>query len=68
MTITPVETKRQLLERLREVEDVGILRRAFVRSLEIIGEASKKLPENFREAHEEIEWRSIAGMRDTCPR
>jgi uncharacterized protein with HEPN domain len=40
------------------------LQRAFVRSLEIIGEATKKLPENFRAAHPEIEWRSIARMRD----
>jgi uncharacterized protein with HEPN domain len=40
------------------------LRRAFVRSLEIIGEAAKKIPEDFRLAHSEIEWRSMAGMRD----
>lgn len=40
------------------------LRRAFVRSLEVIGEASKKVPASFREAHPEVEWRSIAGMRD----
>jgi uncharacterized protein with HEPN domain len=40
------------------------LRRAFVRSLEIIGEASKKLPEAFRAQHPEVEWRAMAGMRD----
>jgi uncharacterized protein with HEPN domain len=40
------------------------LRRAFVRSLEIIGEAAKKVPEDFREAHPDIEWRAMAGMRD----
>jgi uncharacterized protein with HEPN domain len=40
------------------------LRRAFVRSLEIIGEASKKLPEMFRTQHPEVEWRAMAGMRD----
>lgn len=40
------------------------LRRAFVRSLEVIGEAVKNLPEEFRAAHSEIEWRSIARMRD----
>jgi uncharacterized protein with HEPN domain len=40
------------------------LRRAFVRSLEIIGEAAKKVPEDFRTAHPDVEWRAMAGMRD----
>jgi len=40
------------------------LRRAFVRSLEIIGEAAKKVPEDFRTAYPEVEWRAMAGMRD----
>jgi uncharacterized protein with HEPN domain len=40
------------------------LRRAFVRSLEIIGEAAKKIPEEFRTQHPQIAWRAMAGMRD----
>jgi uncharacterized protein with HEPN domain len=40
------------------------LRRAFVRSLEIIGEAAKKVPEDFRVEHPAVEWRAMAGMRD----
>ena len=40
------------------------LTRAFVRSLEIIGEAAKKVPDEFREAHPALEWRAMAGMRD----
>ena len=40
------------------------LRRAFVRSLEIIGEAVKKVPEEFRLGHPTVEWRAMAGMRD----
>jgi uncharacterized protein with HEPN domain len=40
------------------------LRRAFVRSLEVIGEAAKTVPEDFRAAHPAIEWRAMAGMRD----
>ena len=39
------------------------LRRAFVRSLEIIGEATKKVPDDFRAAHPAVEWRAMAGMR-----
>jgi uncharacterized protein with HEPN domain len=41
-----------------------VLKRACVRSLEIIGEATKKLPDDFKENHRQIEWRSIAGTRD----
>ena len=40
------------------------LRRAFVRSLEIIGEAAKKLPDEFRIQYPKVEWRAMAGMRD----
>lgn len=40
------------------------LRRSFVRSLEIIGEAVKNLPHDFKDAHPEVEWKKIAGMRD----
>jgi len=40
------------------------LRRAFVRSLEIIGEAAKQLPPEWRDAHPAVKWRSMARMRD----
>ena len=40
------------------------LQRAFVRSLEIIGEATKKVPDPFRQQYPTIEWRAMAGMRD----
>jgi uncharacterized protein with HEPN domain len=40
------------------------LQRAFVRSIEIIGEAAKHVPDDFRQLHPQIEWRAMAGMRD----
>lgn len=40
------------------------LKRAFVRSIEVMGVAVKKISDQVREEHPEIEWRAIAGMRD----
>jgi uncharacterized protein with HEPN domain len=40
------------------------LKRAFVRSIEVIGEAVKRIPESLRQKHPSIDWRAIAGMRD----
>lgn len=35
-----------------------------VRNLEIIGEAVKNIPSNFRKRYSFIEWKKIAGLRD----
>jgi uncharacterized protein with HEPN domain len=37
---------------------------AVVRNLEIIGEAVNKLPPSFKEAHEDMPWHQIAGLRN----
>ena len=41
-----------------------VLKRAIVRSLEIIGEATKKIPADFKLRWSTVNWRSMAGMRD----
>ena len=53
----------ECLEKDRFLTD-ETLTRAVVRSLEVIGEATKKLPEDFRLNHPEVEWKKIAGTRD----
>lgn len=40
------------------------LKRAVVRSLEIVGEATKKIPADFKETWNTIQWKNMAGMRD----
>ena len=40
------------------------LKRAIVRSLEIIGEATKKIPVDFKIKWGSIKWKNMAGMRD----
>ena len=40
------------------------LKRAFVRSLEVIGEASKKVARYIGKEYPDVNWRDVAGMRD----
>lgn len=37
---------------------------ATIRALEVIGEATKKVPSSIREQYPEIPWREMAGIRD----
>lgn len=37
---------------------------AVIRSLEIIGEAAKKIPEEIRQKYPSFPWKGMAGMRD----
>ncbi len=41
-----------------------ILSRACLKSLEIIGEASRNISEDLKKAHPEIPWRQMTGMRN----
>lgn len=44
--------------------DDKTLKRAFVRSLEIIGEATKQIPADFKQNYPQVNWKEMAGMRD----
>jgi len=37
---------------------------AVIRKFEIVGEATKCLPDELKEGHHEIQWKRMAGMRD----
>jgi uncharacterized protein with HEPN domain len=65
-----IRTETQyLLDRVQGLEKETFLhdetlKRAFVRSLEIIGEAVKQLPNDLKQRYSHLEWRAMAGMRD----
>ena len=40
------------------------LERAILRSLEVIGEASKNISQELKQKHPDIEWKEMAGLRD----
>jgi uncharacterized protein with HEPN domain len=62
----------QILERIDEFTRKGrdifmankLLQDAVIRNFEVIGEASKRLPPEFRDQHPEIPWRRITAFRD----
>lgn len=58
-----------LVEEIRGLNETEFMtdsarKRAFTRSLEIIGEATKRVPPDVHERWPHVEWRSMAGMRD----
>ncbi|MGA2092306.1 MAG: DUF86 domain-containing protein [Sedimentisphaerales bacterium] len=76
MSHSPIEYLRHILDEISYIEGVisstdkarflsdQTLKRSFVRSIEIIGEAARKVPDDFRARHSDIDWKRIAGMRD----
>ncbi len=37
---------------------------AVIRALELVGEATKRIPQDVRDKYAEVPWRSMAGIRD----
>jgi uncharacterized protein with HEPN domain len=76
MSHLPIEYLRHILDEIAYIDSVlgntdkehfladQTLRRSFVRSIEIIGEAVKNIPADFKSKHHGINWKRIAGMRD----
>lgn len=60
---TYIMTSSTNLDKTQFVQD-ETLKRAYVRSIEVIGEAAKQLPNGLRQKYDAIEWRAMAGMRD----
>mgnify|MGYP001599760307 CR=1 FL=1 len=67
---------QDILENIKDIESFSkaltkekfesnkLIQNAIIRSLEIIGEAAKNIPDSFREKHPKIPFRKIAGFRD----
>lgn len=49
---------------LADFQDDEKTQYAVIRCLEIIGEAVKRIPDDYRQSHPDIPWKSMAGMRD----
>jgi uncharacterized protein with HEPN domain len=76
MSHSPIEYLRHILDEISYIGSVvytvdeerfvsdQTLKRSFVRSIEIVGEATRKIPADFRAKHNDIDWKRIAGMRD----
>ena len=66
MSKNPLEYLRHINDECLYILSVSneTLKRAIVRSLEIIGEATKNIPEEFKIKWDSINWKNMASMRD----
>lgn len=66
-----IESVEQIENYIQEVnasqdlfEENILVQDAVIRRLEIIGEATKRLEQDFRDQYEHIPWKQMAGLRD----
>lgn len=76
MSVSMIEFLKHILDEIKFLKNESaqvefsefisdeVRKRAFTRSLEIIGEATKQVPDDVRKKHPFVEWREISGMRD----
>jgi uncharacterized protein with HEPN domain len=61
--ITAIEKYTQGMS-FEEFEKDGKTIDAVIRNFEVIGEASSKLPKEFKESYQDVPWKSIIGLRN----
>ncbi len=49
---------------LEEFKQNEFIQNAVIRRFQIIGEATKRIPEDFKQKHSDIPWRLLTGTRD----
>jgi len=62
-SISKIEEYTKGIDREKFLEN-SLIQDGVVRQLEIIGEATKKLSQEFRSKYPQSPWKDIAGMRD----
>lgn len=53
-----VEIDKELFKKSKQIQD------SVIRRLEIIGEAVKNIPDDYKKSHTGIPWKQLAGLRD----
>jgi len=64
-----LDSCRNIIEFTKDIDfqtfiNKRIIQSAVIRELEIIGEATKNLPDDIRKHSKDIPWKKLAGMRD----
>ena len=64
-----VDSGEKILRYLRGMDQADFIENqmvqdAVLRNFEILGEAAKHVPDDFRDRHPEVNWRGMAGLRD----
>jgi uncharacterized protein with HEPN domain len=62
--ISSIENIESFCKEKEEFMKSIMIQHAIIKDLEIIGEASKNIPTQFKNKYPSIEWKKIAGLRD----